>query len=66
VKASYILAGASWVSVFALSWLIVLEQVGIWPAGMFLAFFFAIAAITSMVIYGRESGGRDGAEERGH
>jgi len=58
VKASYILAGASWVSVFALSWLIVLEQVGIWPAGGFLAFFFAIAAITSMVIWSPASKGK--------
>jgi len=46
--------------------LIVLRQVDAWPADGFLAFFFVIAAVPSMVIYGRESGDRDGTEEQGH
>ncbi len=45
------LAAIAWVSTFALAWLMAIESVPAWPAGLFLAFFFVIAVIPSMLIW---------------
>jgi hypothetical protein len=51
MKLGYVLATAAWASTFALSWLMVLGVVEMWPAGGFLAFFFLLAALVSMVLW---------------
>lgn len=47
----YALAVGSWTSTFALAWLMILEVVTMWPPGAFLAFFFLVAAMTSVILW---------------
>lgn len=59
------LAAAAWISVFVLGWLMAMETVPMWPAGLFFVFFFAVAFFTSTSMWSdakKAKQGKDGQE----
>lgn len=52
------LAAIAWISVFILAWLMAVEIVAMWPAGLFFVFFLIVAAVPTMLMW------NDGQPER--
>ena len=47
-KGRYILGAVSWISLFAVCWLVILGIVDLWPAAIFIVLFFTVGSFAPL------------------